>query len=589
MLTMAKVFAAGLVMVMSSGLVFAADAPTAPQEESLAELPHWPVGFMLPEHLKAKDAKPDKGPVKADIMVWTAPGAKRIAAMLVVPNNTDSKNFAEHAAFREVATKREIGIVYMRKYDTGIEWERKEPVDLNRMPALLEYVAQKTGIPEFRHAPWITFGKSSRGSFPYRAAWLFPDRTIASVTYHGETPSWPVADFAKLSGQTIFSVNANGDSEWGGTWYNHVRPSLLNYRAKQGWLSHQVVVRGVGHGDYADANGSPGWGKPVPANTTSCLRVWDYLALFIDKAVALRVPQGKYATQGPVTLNQVDESTGYVIDPFAVEETFGVPHLPLKEGPGGYIANSGDEAPVTGFAALSPLKDFVPAPGVPVVAIEPGKSPKDWLLTDSLKFAMQDDPMVNLGDLAKLMPKPGDEVTIDGKTLAFKPIIPKYVGPEGGINLSTGLRPPNAKITLLAYTVLDIPARKTLRVQAGFTAATRVQLVINGIPVRHKQVLEFQPGKYPMLMVLRMTANWGRIEPSLGDVTEADIKLAREMQAEADASAAELAKKKAQGQPPRVLIRKASEVSKAERAKMFWVADKDMVDAWLKLHQPLPR
>jgi hypothetical protein len=35
---------------------------------------------------------------------------------------------------------------------------------------------------------------------------------------------------------------------------------------------------------------------------------------------------------------------------------------------------------------------------------------------------------------------------------------------------------------------------------------------------------------------------------------------------------------------PRVLVRPASEVPEADRRKMFWVADKELADAWLRLH-----
>ena len=59
--------------------------------------------------------------------------------------------------------------------------------------SILEDFTKETGIKEIEHAPWVVFGKSSRGEFPFRAAWVFPDRVIASVTYHGETPRWPVA------------------------------------------------------------------------------------------------------------------------------------------------------------------------------------------------------------------------------------------------------------------------------------------------------------------------------------------------------------------------------------------------------------
>jgi len=568
-----------VLMAAMSASATASAAATQPAA-SLAEPPEWPIGFAIPDAMGGK--RPAKGPDRADILIWLPDGAKRIRAMLIIPNNSDSKAFGEHAATRKVAAKHEMAIVYLRNFATGFE-HRKTPPESDAMAELMALVSRHTHINEFVHAPWVTFGKSSRGEFPFRMAWLYPDRTIASITYHGETPTWPIPDWARLNGQTILSVNANGESEWAGTWFGHVRPSLLNYRATQNWLSHIVVVKGVGHGDYIDTHGSSGWGKPVPPGAVSCLRVWDYLALFMDKAVGLRLPPGEYPTEGPLALRQVDEASGVLIDPFAVETLFKVPRLPLREKGGVFLVGEVEEKPVDGFAVIPPAANFAPPEGVPVVKYESGKSPRQWILTDSLKFAMQADPMLDLGHLQKLMPAVGDEVTIDGKTLKFAPIETKQVGPNGGIALNTGLRPPNGKITLLAYTVLEVDQPRFVRVRAGYTAATRIQLVLNGVPVRHKQVLELKPGLYPLLLVLRMTANWDRIEPDLEDAPAVAVAMAKAMQAELDARAAEEARLKNAPQPR--IIHKAADVPPDQRKRMFWVADQELADAWLDLHK----
>jgi hypothetical protein len=580
-------FGAAVAALAWSFSLSGAGAQTVPPAASPAPTPDplWPISLEVPESMGGAPPPAPGKPASSDLLVWVPEGAKRLRAVMLVPANTDSKHVAEHAPLRAAATKHGMGIIYMRGFSPGIEhWKEATPPDGQNIVRMLEVVAKETGIREFQHAPWVTFGKSSRGEFPFRAAWLFPDRVIASVTYHGETPTWPVPDWAKLNGQSIMSVNANGDSEWGGTWFNHVRPSLLNYRSQKGWFSHIVVAHGVGHGDYVDAHGSEGWGKPFPGKVT-CIRVWDYLALYIDKALALRLPEGTYPTEGPVKLNPIDPASGYLIDPFAVEETFGVPHLPLKEENGLFVVGGGEEFPVSGFRAFEPLKGFTPGEGVPVVKFEPGVSPREWLMTDAPKIAMQRDPMLELGDYAKLMPKVGDATTIDDIPVTFRPLPAKQVGPKGGISME-GLKSKLHRVSLLAYTVLDVTEKQTVIVNAGYTAATRVQLVLNGIPIQHKQVLELQPGKYPLLVVLRMAANWGQIEPNLGATTEANVKLAKEMQAAADAFAAEQAKLKAAGTPPRVLIRKASEVDPAERVRMFWIPDREMADAWLKLHTP---
>ncbi len=570
-----------LILCLALGLAFstAARAQEAEPPASLAE-PSWPLGFKLPDDLVS--SRKAKDPTKADILVWTPPDAKKIRAVMVIPNNTDSKDFSQHEAVRKVAARHELGIVYMRSYDTGIEGE-KGPSDPKRMDALMKLVAEKTGIAEYAHAPWVVLGKSSRGRFPYRADWVFPERVIASITYHGETPIWPIADFASegVKQQSILHVNANGSTEWAGTWYIHVRPSLLNYRAQTNWLPHQIVAQGVGHGDYPDLSAPDQSAAGKVRNTDT----WDYLALFLDKALALRLPKDKYPTDAPVTLNQVDPSTGVLIDPFAVEAMFDVPRLPLRKSDAGYTTGDSSEPPVNGFAKIAPRKDITPPEGVPVVEYESGKSPSDWLITDSLKFAMQADPMVELGELQNLMPKPGDTVTIDDKTLSFHPIIPKQVASTGGIALNTGLRPANAKITLLAYTVLKVTEPRFVKVNAVFTAATQIQLVLNGVPVRHKQILELEPGLYPMLLVVRMTTNWDKVVPSLDDSSLEEVALAKAAQEEIEAGAAEYARlRKENALSAEKMIRKFSDVPEDQRKNMFWVADQEQADAWLKYH-----
>jgi len=570
----------------SLGILLAASVAAWSDEPQPAPAdPFWPISIKMPEQLGGYPPPAPGKPTQVDLRVWVPEGTKKIRAVLLVPENSDSKHFAEHASLRAAAAKHEMGIVYMRGFKPNIEhWKEPTPPDGKNILEMLEIVAKETGIKEFQYAPWVTFGKSSRGEFPYTAAWIFPERVIASVSYHGQTPSWQAPDWAKFNGETILSVNANGETEWGGTWFNHVRPSLLNYRSQKGWLSHQTVAKDVGHGDYPDGHGSEGWGKLFPGKVTA-IRVWDYLALFVDKALELRLPKGVYPTDGPVKLTQVDEAAGYLIDPFAVEETFGVPHLPLTEKDGLFVPGGAEEFPVSGFAKFSPLKDFKPGEGVPVVKLEPGQSPRQWLMTDAYRDAMKLDPMLDLGDYAKLQPKPGDTTTIDDKTVTFQLLPEKQVGKNGGISMA-GLKSKLSKSSLLAYTVLDVPEKQTLIVNAGYTAATRIQLVLNGVPIRNKQVLELEPGKYPLLVVLRMAANWGEIQPNLGEVKPEHLELARKMQVDADAFAKEQARQKWTNAPKRVLIKKASEVSKEERARMFWIPDQQMADAWVKLHTP---
>lgn len=301
-----------LIAMLPFALAIAADP--APD---FSELPHWPLGIRLPDVFVIR--RPDKRPPRADVLLWLPP-ATCPRALLLIPENSDSKHFGEHPALREVAARCGLAIVYLRgTVQIGIE-DQPTPVDPSRLPHLIAEIASLVARPCLRHAPWIVFGKSSRGRFPFRAAWLHPERVIATVSYHAETPPYPPADYAASppAGFTPLHVNINGAVEWGGTWHRHVRPALLGYRANTGWLPHQVVVPGVGHGDYPDEHGGPGWGNPFPDRVT-CVEVWDYLTLFLDHALRLRLPDSPAVGDTAPELCTVNQADGWLLSPAALE------------------------------------------------------------------------------------------------------------------------------------------------------------------------------------------------------------------------------------------------------------------------------
>ena len=548
--------------------------------DELAEPPHWPIGLEVP-----KSAPPPKRALKnAAILAWVPPKAKRIRAVLLIRQNTDSKHFGEHAALRRVAAKHEMAVVYLRYYPHLTL--AKNPKD-RVLFQILDSVAKETRIDEFRHAPWITFGKSSVGKFTFYLAWAHPDRTLATISYHAETPTWPPESWAKMTDETILHVSLNGETEWGGTWNRHVRPSLLNYRAKSSWLPHLAVAHDVGHGNYLDVNGGPGWGKQFPGKVT-CIRVWDYLSLYVDKALTLRLPKDskdRYPTKGPVKLRQVDMTTGYLIRPHAVEDMFKLPRVVMTKSTDGYVVDpAGDDKPAT-FAAIEPAKGFNPLAGVPVQPIPVGRSPSKWLLTEGLAFAMKDDPMRTLGSLKSLRPKPGDKVTIDGQDATFGLISPKYVRREGGITLNNGLQNRD-KATLLAYTVLDVPKTMQLRLNAPFTQNGRVQVVLGGVCVAHKQIVGLDKGLYPMLVVVRLRTKWSSLRTGFESATSEEVRSAKKYTAELAEKEKATEDAAGQGATPTdaTVIRVFADVPQEERANWFWVADREQAEAWFKLH-----
>ena len=185
--------------------------------------------------------------------------------------NSDSKEFGMSEPVRSVAAKHDMAVVYMR-FPLQNRMEQTQE--------LLDHIAAHTGIPEFSHAPWVTFGKSSISKHAFYPMWKNPDRTIATITYHGETLLGPWKNGPVLGDQTILHCSANGFTEWGGTFAQcDLRCSII---ASTPTIWPPAVGWGIGHGDYVDGGGSPGWGKRFPGKI-HCVDTWTYLSVFSIK------------------------------------------------------------------------------------------------------------------------------------------------------------------------------------------------------------------------------------------------------------------------------------------------------------------
>lgn len=307
----------------------------APESEA------WPHSFSLPtEKMQTlwqadRRAKRNLTDNRPEIELWVPEGAERIRAVFLIANNTDSVKIGEHKRVREVAAKHGIAIMHLAQF-SGNVIERSDPPTMaeESFDIVMSLAVEKTGLEDFKTAPWITLGKSSRGRFPFRTTWWFPERVIASISYHGEVPSWPMAEWSKAGGhETPLHLNIQGLGEWDGTWYRHVRPGLLNYNTQTGWLAHQVVIYGVDHGYYMDYYLYPNHGARLEKDHkfTRVTQAWDYIAAFIDTAMDLRVPKELPKVGTPVDLRSVDRKGGFLIHPRAPEELLGTKWFAFRQ------------------------------------------------------------------------------------------------------------------------------------------------------------------------------------------------------------------------------------------------------------------
>lgn len=255
-----------------------------------------------------------------------------------------------------------------------------------------------------------------------------------------------------------------------------MRPALLNYNEYTRWQTHLMVAKNVGHGNYGDPGGrvSP---LKLPQEGT-----WHYLADFIDTALTLRLPSGIWPTRGPVELIDLPDDLGWAVDKYAVETLFHIPRRPLFRERDQWSGESSEGQAVSGFVIVPPIEKKPFPEGIPVVKLEPDQSPREWIITDSLPFAMTTDPMVEPEAFLSLRPALEDRITVDGETLTFRALRENERGPNGEIRLNTGLKPPNQDITLFAYTVLEVDSATTVILNAANTAATGASISPHASP-----------------------------------------------------------------------------------------------------------
>jgi len=187
------------------------------------------------------------------------------------------------------------------------------------------------------------------------------------------------------------------------------------------------------------------------------------------------------------------------------------------------------------ITSIEPAAGYKPGRGVPVVKLEPGTPPKQWLYSTPADSFAEGDPLADLGGTERARPEEGSAFMVEGQRCVFKPLPLEHVLERGGIILNVGrsLQPATVKrepgpeikadgpLLIAFYTVLDNEKPRHVKVVAPSSAWGRPQVVINGHRMEHGQVIMLDKGLYPYLIVLRLSARWNTLETPL---TEASVE-----------------------------------------------------------------
>ena len=158
-----------------------------------------------------------------------------------------------------------------------------------RSESELQETAELTGHPEVVHARAILHGVSAQGGLATEEMWKKPDKVIAVIYLHN-------AHRKNANGVPICYVAASGEGFYPNAIWHHDTISAWRKTGESTFGS--IVVHSSKHA----SNGPQ-----------------DYIALWLEEVIKLRMPDNIPRDGSPYEMNKVGESVGYIGDCDAIE------------------------------------------------------------------------------------------------------------------------------------------------------------------------------------------------------------------------------------------------------------------------------
>lgn len=220
-----------------------------------------------------------------DFILWLPDNSKIVKGVYVVVTHGYGASLVENRAFRDLVQRTNCAIVYFTSTTLKDFVNRDECT--NTILNALKDLSVKSGHPELENAPLATWGHSNGSVFAARFAASNPERFFCVTAYKSafgkqfELPEIKEVPTQVICGELDKSYGNNGQLS-----------SVENLR-KIGALIHHAVDPGAGHGPNKEKSNS-------------------FCFAFMEKAFQLRVPADADPTKGPVKLNVIPESSGWL-------------------------------------------------------------------------------------------------------------------------------------------------------------------------------------------------------------------------------------------------------------------------------------
>lgn len=228
--------------------------------------------------------------------LWIPENCKQVRAVIVGQHNMTEETIFEHPEFRKNMGKLGIAEIWITP---GIDqrWDVTKGTQ-QIFETMMKNLSEISGYTELEFAPVIPIGHSAMATYPWNFAAWNPERTLAVLSIHGDSPRTHLTgygsanlDWGNHTIEGIPSLMVMGEDEW---WEDRLITSFDYRREYPNAPLSFLADAGHGHFDISD-------------------ELIDYLSLFLKKAVQYRLPS-HFPSNTPVLLIPVEAKNGWLAD-----------------------------------------------------------------------------------------------------------------------------------------------------------------------------------------------------------------------------------------------------------------------------------
>jgi len=237
--------------------------------------------------------------------LWIPPSCEQVKAVVIGQHNMSEEGILEHPAFRKAMEELGIAEIWITP---GIDqvWDITTGTQ-TIFEEMMEQLGELSGYPELKDAPVVPIGHSAMATYPWNFAITNPERTLAILSVHGDSPKTHLTGYGRKNldwgDRTIEGIPGlivMGEYEW---WEDRLF-TAFDYRREYPDAPLSLLAdAGRGHFDHSDG-------------------LVNYLALFIKKAIQYRLPK-TMSVNKPIKLVPVCAKNGWLADRWRKDE---VPH-----------------------------------------------------------------------------------------------------------------------------------------------------------------------------------------------------------------------------------------------------------------------